>query len=78
MITRDSGFKKGIRYLKSQLTHKKPRLHFEIRERIESYLGSQAGLDGFGRPSQDQLIEDAYLKHIHAGLEYIKQRAKKD
>ncbi|MGV0887354.1 DUF262 domain-containing HNH endonuclease family protein [Acinetobacter venetianus] len=56
---------------------KKPRLHFEIREKIESYLGSQAGLDGFGLPSQDQLAEDAYLKHIHAGLEYIKQRLHK-
>lgn len=56
---------------------KKPRLHFEIRERIESYLGFQAGLDGFGQPSQDQLAEDAYLKHIHAGLEYIKQRLNK-
>ena len=68
---------KGHPILKVSTYDKKPRLHFEIRERIESYLGSQAGLDGFGKPSQDQLIEDAYLKHIHAGLEYIKQRLKK-
>ena len=56
---------------------KKPRLNFEIREKIESYLGYQAGLDSFDKPSQDQLIEDAYLEHIHAGLEYIKKRLKK-
>lgn len=68
---------KGHPILKVSTYDKKPRLHFEIRERIESYLGSQVGLDGFGKPSQDQLIEDAYLKHIHAGLEYIKQRLKK-
>lgn len=68
---------KGHPILKVSTYDKKPRLHFEIRERIESYLGSQAGLDGFGKPSQDQLIEDAYLKHIHTGLEYIKQRLKK-
>lgn len=68
---------KGHPILKVSTYDKKPRLHFEIRERIESYLGSQAGLDGFGKPSQDQLIEDAYLKYIHAGLEYIKQRLKK-
>ena len=68
---------KGHPILKVSTYDKKPRLHFEIRERIESYLGSQVGLDGFGKPSQDQLIEDAYLKHIHVGLEYIKQRLKK-
>ena len=68
---------KGHPILKVSTYAKKPRLHFEIRERIESYLGSQAGLDGFGQPSQDQLAEDAYLKHIHAGLEYIKQRLHK-
>ncbi|ENU80997.1 hypothetical protein F975_00855 [Acinetobacter sp. ANC 3789] len=73
---RDSDLK-GHPILKVSTYDKKPRLHFEIRERIESYLGSQTGLDGFGKPSQDQLIEDAYLKHIHAGLEYIKQRLKK-
>lgn len=63
--------------LKVSTFDKKPRLHFEIREKIESYLGSEAGLDGFGQPSQDQLAEDAYLKHIHVGLEYIKQRLNK-
>lgn len=63
--------------LKVSTFDKKPRLHFEIREKIESYLGSKAGLDGFGQPSQDQLAEDAYLKHIHVGLEYIKQRLNK-
>ena len=68
---------KGHPILKVSTYANKPRLHFEIREKIESYLGSQAGLEGFGEPSQDQLTEDAYLKHIHAGLEFIKQRLKK-
>ncbi len=68
---------KGHPILKVSTYAKKPRLHFEIREKIESYLGSQAGLEGFGEISQDQLTEDAYLKHIHAGLEFIKQRLKK-
>ncbi len=68
---------KGHPILQVSTYDKKPRLHFEIREKIESYLGSQAGLDGFGQPSQDQLTDDAYLKHIHAGLGYIKQRLQK-
>lgn len=67
---------KGHQILKVSTYAKKPRLHFEIRERIESYLGFQAGLEGFGQPSQDQLTDDAYLKHIHPGLRYIKQRLK--
>ncbi|MFV5369723.1 DUF262 domain-containing HNH endonuclease family protein [Acinetobacter junii] len=63
--------------IKASTYAKKPRLHFEIREKIESYLGSKAGIEGVGAPSQDQLTEDAYLKHIHAGLNTIKQRLKK-
>ncbi|MCF0263428.1 DUF262 domain-containing HNH endonuclease family protein [Acinetobacter guillouiae] len=72
-------FKKEIRHdiLQVAIIDKKPRLHFEIREQVEAYFRTQAGLSEFGQLAQETLINDAFLKHIHEGLSCIKQQLRK-
>lgn len=56
---------------------KKVRLHFDIRDNIESYFISQASIERATMPSQKYAVEDDYLKHIDAGLNTLKQTLKK-
>lgn len=55
----------------------RPRLHFEIRDQVEAFLGSLAGIETYGFPSQDELSNDDYLIFINSGLKTLKQKLKK-
>lgn len=45
-----------------------PRLEFEIRETVLNYLGGQAGLDKYAKPSAEHISIDPYLTRIDATL----------
>ena len=53
-----------------------PRLQFAIREQVQQLLGGLAGLKGYGKPSQEVIDNNEYLKQIGIALKVLSEHIK--